>query len=71
MIDRWHSGSARFRNDEDFEDEFDERARRNREIERRKSLDEALDAGLEDSFPGSDPVAVTQPPPSPWDKYRP
>jgi hypothetical protein len=71
MIDRWHSGSARFRHDEDFDDEFDERERRNREIERRKTLDEALDCGLEDSFPGSDPVAVTQPPPSARDKHRP
>jgi hypothetical protein len=71
MIDRWHSVSARFRHDDDFEDEIDERDRRNREIERRKTLDEALDCGLEDSFPGSDPVAVTQPPPSARDKYRP
>jgi hypothetical protein len=71
MIDRWHSGSAGFRRDEDFDDEFDERDRRNREIERRKTLDEALDCGLQDSFPGSDPVAVTQPPPSARDKHRP
>jgi hypothetical protein len=27
-----------------------------------------LDSGLEDTFPGSDPVAVTQPPRSPYDK---
>ena len=27
----------------------------------RKALDEALDLGLEETFPGSDPVAVTQP----------
>ena len=27
-----------------------------------------LDRGLEDSFPGSDPVSVTQPPPSVHDK---
>jgi hypothetical protein len=26
-----------------------------------KALDEALDLGLEDTFPGSDPVSVTQP----------
>jgi len=71
MIDRWHSGSAGFRRDDDFDDEIDERERRHRESERKKTLDEALDAGLEDSFPGSDPVAVTQPPPSPWDKDRP
>ncbi len=27
-------------------------------------LDKALERGLEESFPGSDPVNVTQPPPS-------
>ena len=32
------------------------------DVQRR--LDRALDKGLEDSFPGSDPVNVTQPPPS-------
>jgi hypothetical protein len=36
--------------------------------ERKKALDEALDRGLEDTFPGSDPVAVTQPAPSACDK---
>lgn len=36
-----------------------------------KTLDEALDLGLEGTFPGSDPVAVTQPPHSAYDKHRP
>jgi hypothetical protein len=27
----------------------------------KKSLDEALDVGLEETFPGSDPVAIVQP----------
>lgn len=31
-------------------------------------LEEALERGLEDSFPGSDPVSVVQPPPSVEDK---
>ena len=35
---------------------------------RRKALDKALDDGLEDTFPGSDPVSVTQPAPSSRDK---
>jgi hypothetical protein len=35
---------------------------------RRDSLEKALDQGLEESFPGSDPVNVTQPPPSKIDK---
>lgn len=30
------------------------------EIEK-KQLDDALDEGLEETFPGSDPVSVTQP----------
>lgn len=32
-------------------------------------LDDALDEGLEESFPGSDPVSVTQPPPSRHDEH--
>jgi hypothetical protein len=31
-------------------------------------LDEALELGLEETFPGSDPVSVTQPPPTIYDK---
>lgn len=65
MIDRLS------RHDEEFDDEQEARARKHELAERRRTLDEALDAGLEDSFPGSDPVAVTQPPPSARDKYRP
>lgn len=32
--------------------------------EQKERLDKALEEGLEDSFPASDPVNVTQPPPS-------
>src|SRR5580658_1449212 len=42
--------------------------KRRGEEERRERLDDALEQGLEDSFPGSDPVSVTQPPSSPYDK---
>jgi hypothetical protein len=35
---------------------------------RRKSLDDRLDQGLEETFPGSDPVSITQPPPNAHDK---
>jgi hypothetical protein len=35
---------------------------------RKEALDDALDRGLEETFPGSDPVAVTQPPHSARDK---
>ncbi len=34
----------------------------------KKKLDDALEKGLEESFPGSDPVSVTQPPPSKHDQ---
>ena len=30
----------------------------------KRRLDQALEEGLEETFPGSDPVNVTQPPPS-------
>ena len=35
-----------------------------------KDLDEALERGLEETFPASDPVSVVQPPPSPRDKHE-
>jgi hypothetical protein len=34
----------------------------------KRRLDEALERGLEDTFPASDPVNVTQPPPSTTDR---
>jgi len=48
----------------------DEPAERGRQVDalRRKMLDKALDDGLEDTFPASDPVSVTQPAPSSCDK---
>lgn len=36
----------------------------------RKDLEKALEEGLEESFPASDPVNVTQPPPSVQDKKQ-
>ena len=53
---------------DDFEDEADGKRRREQDASHKKKLDDALDLGLEDTFPGSDPVSVTQPPPSPYDK---
>jgi len=50
--------------------EAERHSRRERELQRKKALDELLDKGLEESFPASDPVAVTQPPHSPHDKRR-
>jgi hypothetical protein len=34
----------------------------------KKKLDDALEKGLEESFPASDPVNLTQPPPSKHDQ---
>lgn len=34
------------------------------ELKEKKKLDEALERGLEESFPASDPINVTQPPKS-------
>jgi hypothetical protein len=39
-----------------------------RDAEEKRRLDRALERGLEDSFPASDPVNVTQPPPSTSDR---
>jgi hypothetical protein len=44
--------------------------RKDREQDHKSKLDAALERGLEDSFPGSDPVAVTQPPASARDKHK-
>jgi hypothetical protein len=35
----------------------------------KRRLDRALEEGLEETFPGSDPVNVTQPPPSKGDHH--
>jgi hypothetical protein len=35
----------------------------------KRRLDDALDEGLEETFPGSDAVNVTQPAPSKGDRY--
>jgi len=35
----------------------------------KRQLDRALDEGLEETFPGSDPVNVTQPAPSKQDNH--
>jgi hypothetical protein len=37
--------------------------------EEKRQLDEALEEGLEETFPGSDPVNVTQPAPSKADQH--
>jgi hypothetical protein len=59
-------------NDTVTENELDEKRRQEakeeyRDAQRRKA-EKSLETGLEDSFPASDPVSVTQPPPSVHDK---
>ena len=43
-------------------------AKESKDAEKRK-LDAALEEGLEETFPASDPVNVTQPPPSKEDHH--
>ena len=44
-------------------------AHETRESAEKRRLDEALEEGLEETFPGSDPVNVTQPAPSKGDHH--
>jgi hypothetical protein len=72
MMDEWNRSRLLQRGSAGFEpDDEDRAARRDRESRRKKAFDDSLEKGLEESFPGSDPVAVTQPPHSPHDKHRP
>lgn len=69
-MDRYRSLRAY---DDDFDEDLvgdDTKHKRELDLDRKKRLDEALERGLEDSFPGSDPVSVTQPPHSPFDRHR-
>ncbi len=43
-------------------------ARKPDDVEKRR-LDEVLEEGLEETFPASDPVNVTQPPPTKGDHH--
>jgi hypothetical protein len=54
---------------DDMEDGSKKRGERDQE--RQKDLDAKLDRGLEETFPGSDPVSITQPPSHPRKKTRP
>ncbi len=44
--------------------EGDDKSKRGREDARNRKLERSLERGLEDSFPASDPVNVTQPAPT-------
>ncbi len=51
-------------------DKTDRHGKRRGQDERRERLDDALERGLEDTFPASDPVSVTQPAGSVYDKHE-
>jgi len=57
-------------NDTLMGNEVDEKTRREREAAQQRKLEKSLEQGLEDSFPASDPINVTQPPPSVKDKKK-
>ena len=50
------------------EEELDDKTKRDREEVRKRRLERSLERGLEDSFPASDPINVTQPAPTRPDK---
>ena len=50
------------------DDEVLEEDRPDKQAEHRRRLEKSLERGLEDSFPASDAISVTQPPPSKGDK---
>jgi hypothetical protein len=57
-------------NDTVAEHELDDKRKGDREEAHRRRLERSLERGLEDSFPASDPINVTQPPPTVGDKKR-
>jgi len=69
-MDRWNKNVSSHTDDVDGERERKSREGRrlDHEAKRRSKLDDALERGLEDTFPGSDAVSVIQPPPSARDK---
>jgi hypothetical protein len=72
MMDEWNRDRSSQRDRAGLARQDDGRAaRRDRESRRKQAFDDSLERGLEETFPGSDPVAVTQPPHSPHDKHRP
>lgn len=57
-------------NDTLMDNEISEEKRQNDEARKRRALENSLERGLEDSFPASDPINVTQPPPTRTDKKK-
>ncbi len=67
-MDEWNKNRSLRPDAGGFERDSKGRNPKRIEEEQRERLDDALEQGLEDSFPGSDPVSVIQPPSSPYDK---
>jgi hypothetical protein len=57
-------------NDTVAEHELDDKRKGDREETQKRRLERSLEQGLEDSFPASDPISVTQPPKSVGDKKK-
>jgi hypothetical protein len=57
-------------NDTVMENTKDAKKRREAEEAQKRKLEKSLEEGLEDSFPASDPINVTQPPPVRTDKTK-
>jgi hypothetical protein len=72
-MDEWNRKQSHQADADSYErDEADHdgKHRREQEASRKQKLDDALDLGLEESFPGSDPVSVVQPQAGPYDKPK-
>ena len=72
-MDQWNRNrtlqpAAGLQRDAKDDAEHRDAKRRDREARRHERLDDELERGLEDTFPGSDPVSVTQPAHSVHDK---
>ena len=72
MMDDWNKNRLLQPDTAGFErDEKDRNGKlREQEAKRREQIEDALDRGLEDTFPASDPVSITQPPHSARDKHE-
>jgi hypothetical protein len=70
MMDQHRPTPPGYGDIEDDDTDLDGKRRREREARQKQKLDDALDRGLEDTFPASDPVSITQPPQSPYDKPK-
>jgi hypothetical protein len=62
-MDRWQDRDR-------WNDRTERDDKRQQDARQQEKLDDALDKALEESFPGSDPVSVTQPPQSVYDKHE-